>query len=505
MDDKIKNHVIIALKDAILTAMLVFLLTIILVGFETETASDQKLTFITHFASVFWSVIIIASGRFLIVLSNYKNPLPAIYIGGLGFFYFFILGLINVSKGHGLVPQPFAAQIVNAIFGLGSLLVLIMGLKSRYGRRRISKVGIFTAPLAIVKGFVKKIRLFDAFSIALIILAFILPITSWGDRKLVDSMILILTYIMLGWGLNIVIGLAGLLDLGYVAFYAVGAYTCAKLSTMFGFGFWEILPIAGMLAAIMGIVLGFPVLRLHGDYLAIVTLGFGEIIHVILINWVNFTGGPNGLGNIGKITFFGYPFTNNPPVGVTSFHQLFGIEYSSIQRSVCLYYIILFLAIITNIVTMRLRRLPIGRAWEALREDEIACRSLGISPTTTKLTAFAIGAMFAGFAGCFFATRQGFISPESFTFMESAIIVAIVVLGGMGSQIGVALAAIVLVGLPEFMRELELYRMLVFGSSMVLIMLWRPQGLLSHRDPVIMLPRHRRPSVISRIKGHLKK
>jgi len=158
-----------------------------------------------------------------------------------------------------------------------------------------------------------------------------------------------------------------------------------------------------------------------------------------------------------------------------------------VQRIVLLYYVILLLALITNLVSLRIRRLPVGRAWEALREDEIACRSLGINPTTTKLSAFALGTLFAGFAGCFFATRQGFISPESFTFLESAVILAIVVLGGMGSQTGVVLAAVLLVGLPEWFRDLAQYRMIAFGAAMVLIMLWRPRGLLAGRTPTIRL------------------
>jgi branched-chain amino acid transport system permease protein len=292
---------------------------------------------------------------------------------------------------------------------------------------------------------------------------------------------------MLGWGLNIVVGLAGLLDLGYVAFYAVGAYSYAIIARDLGLTFWACLPLAGVFAAFFGVILGFPVLRLRGDYLAIVTLGFGEIIRIVLLNWTSFSGGPNGISGVPRPSFFGFPFTANPTEGTTSFHQLFGLDFSAEHRIVFLYYLILVLALVTNVFTLRIRRLPIGRAWEALREDEIACRALGINPTNTKLTAFAIGAMFAGFAGAFFATRQGFISPESFTFIESAVILAIVVLGGMGSQIGVVLAAILLIGIPEFFRELAQFRMLAFGAAMVAIMIWRPRGLLAHREPSIRL------------------
>jgi branched-chain amino acid transport system permease protein len=241
--------------------------------------------------------------------------------------------------------------------------------------------------------------------------------------------------------------------------------------------------IAGILAAFWGVLLGFPVLRLRGDYLAIVTLGFGEIIRLILLNWRDLTGGPNGISSIPRPSFFGLPFAEGPG----GFAATFGLEFSPTHRVVFLYYVILALALITNWATLRLRRLPIGRAWEALREDEIACRSLGINTTNTKLTAFAIGAMFGGVAGAFFATRQGFISPESFNFGESALVLAIVVLGGMGSQLGVAIAAVAMLGGFELFREFEQYRMLLFGIAMVTIMIWRPRGLIATRTPSILL------------------
>src|SRR3974390_1143290 len=311
----------------------------------------------------------------------------------------------------------------------------------------------------------------------------------------------ILIYVMLGWGLNIVVGLAGLLDLGYVAFYAVGAYSYALLAKTFGLSFWILLPLAGCLASFWGILLGFPVLRLRGDYLAIVTLAFGEIIRIVIINFVDLTNGYAGIGGIPRPTFFGIPFNADDD----GFAAVFGLEFSPIYRTIFLYYLILGLALLTCWVTVRLRRLPVGRAWEALREDEIACRSLGINTTNTKLTAFAIGAMFAGFAGSFFAARQGFISPESFTFMESATILSIVVLGGMGSQIGVAVAAIAMIGGTEIMRDLGFlksvfgptfdptqYRMLIFGFAMVLIMIWRPRGLISTRAPSVFLKERKR-------------
>jgi len=314
-----------------------------------------------------------------------------------------------------------------------------------------------------------------------------------GAAKWIDNFgIQILIYVMLGWGLNIVVGLAGLLDLGYVAFYAVGAYAYALLAKSFGLSFWILLPLAGILAAFWGILLGFPVLRLRGDYLAIVTLAFGEIIRLVLINWVPVTNGYAGISAIPRPTFFGIPFNADDD----GFAATFGLEFSPVHRTIFLYYLILGLALLTAYVTVRLRRLPVGRAWEALREDEIACRALGINTTNTKLTAFAMGGMFAGFAGSFFAARQGFISPESFTFLESATILSIVVLGGMGSQIGVAIAAIAMIGGTEIMRELDFlkrvfgnefdptqYRMLLFGFAMVLIMIWKPRGLIATREP----------------------
>ncbi|MBR0670121.1 high-affinity branched-chain amino acid ABC transporter permease LivM [Neoroseomonas soli] len=319
----------------------------------------------------------------------------------------------------------------------------------------------------------------------MLVLAVALPFVPGTGRYELDLGILVLTYVMLGWGLNIVVGLAGLLDLGYVAFYAVGAYAYALLATTFGLSFWICLPLAGILAAFWGVLLGFPVLRLRGDYLAIVTLAFGEIIRIVLTNWVSLTNGPNGITSIPRPTFFGLTFSAGGGPG--SFADFFGIEPSPTHRVVFLYYLILALALLTNWVSIRLRRQPLGRAWEALREDEIACRALGINVTTTKLTAFALGAMFAGFAGSFFATRQGFISPESFTFIESAIILAIVVLGGMGSQIGIAIAALVMIGGFEVFRDLDEYRMLVFGGAMVLIMVARPRGLVGSRTPTVAL------------------
>lgn len=321
--------------------------------------------------------------------------------------------------------------------------------------------------------------------IGLIVLAFIWPF--YGSRGAVDIATLILIYVMLGLGLNIVVGLAGLLDLGYVGFYAVGAYSYALLSHYFGLSFWICLPIAGLMAATFGFLLGFPVLRLRGDYLAIVTLGFGEIIRLLLRNMTELTGGPNGISGIDKPTLFGLSFERRAAEGMQTFHEYFGIAYNPVSKVIFLYLVALLLALAALFVINRLLRMPIGRAWEALREDEIACRALGLNPTVIKLSAFTLGACFAGFAGSFFAARQGLVTPESFTFIESAIILAIVVLGGMGSQLGVILAAIVMILLPEMMREFSEYRMLMFGALMVLMMIWRPQGLLPMQRPVMKM------------------
>ena len=330
-------------------------------------------------------------------------------------------------------------------------------------------------------------------------IAAVLLLGPQGSLKYVDNFgIQILIYVMLAWGLNIVVGLAGLLDLGYVAFYAVGAYSYALLSTYYGLSFWILLPLSGIFAACWGMILGFPVLRLRGDYLAIVTLAFGEIIRIVIMNWTDLTRGTFGISNIAKASFFGiYSFDLKDP---NNFIKTFGLPFSSAWYKIFLFYIILALCMLTAYVTIRLRRMPIGRAWEALREDEIACRSLGINTVTTKLTAFATGAMFGGFAGSFFAARQGFVSPESFVFLESAVILAIVVLGGMGSLTGIAIAAVAMVGGTELLRDMdflkvifgedftpELYRMLIFGLAMVVVMLFKPRGFVGTREPTAFL------------------
>ncbi|MDR3496751.1 MAG: high-affinity branched-chain amino acid ABC transporter permease LivM [Ancalomicrobiaceae bacterium] len=512
------------------------------IGLQAVQNMDNKLVLAARPALLICFVLLIATSRFVFLLPGALKLLTALFggvallvLGGAGMavggfstangyvagFGDLVVRSIAITLGSdGGTPSLLARIAAEAVtvgafhilVGLFLLLVVVAGLTAK---------GASAAPGSAVVGrglatILPPILIGAVIAYPLVMLDSLGP---GGSIKWIDNFgIQILIYVMLGWGLNIVVGLAGLLDLGYVAFYAVGAYSYALLAKNFGLSFWVLLPLAGMLAACWGIILGFPVLRLRGDYLAIVTMAFGEIIRLILINWVDFTNGYAGISGIPRPTLFGVPFTANDDGFVAkvngfipwfgsligakpdSWWMTFQMEFSPIYRTIFLFYVILFLALITAFVTLRLRRLPVGRAWEALREDEIACRSLGINTTTTKLTAFALGAMFGGFAGSFFAARQGFISPESFTFMESAQILAIVVLGGMGSLYGVVIASIVLVGGFELMRELDFlkqifgesfdptqYRTLLFGLAMVLIMLWKPRGLISTREPTAFL------------------
>jgi branched-chain amino acid transport system permease protein len=383
----------------------------------------------------------------------------------------------------------FAAVLI--VFALRFLSSFIPRRSRRAWPERIDRPKPSTAALARFAAWAGAAAL-AAFPVAALVALGPAASLKWIDNFGVQ----ILIYVMLGWGLNIVVGLAGLLDLGCVAFYAVGAYSYALLSGALGWPFWVCLPVGGLLAALCGALLGLPVLRLRGDYLAIVTLAFGEIVRIVLTNWTEVTNGDAGLGSFQKITFFGWPFIPGPH----GFAALFGLKYLPIHRVMFLFYLVLTLAFLTNFITLRLRCLPIGRAWEALREDEIACRSLGMNVVTTKLSAFALGAFVAGLAGAVFAARQNFVSPSSFTFIESATILAIVVLGGRGSQLGVALAAIFIVGGSELLRELDglkaifgpafdptQYRMLIVGFAMVVMMNWKPRGLIAVRKPTILV------------------
>src|SRR5215831_18724821 len=297
-----------------------------------------------------------------------------------------------------------------------------------------------------------------------------------------------LLYVLLALGLNIVVGFAGLLDLGYIAFYAVGAYVYAFLaSPHFGvhWPFWAILPIGAALAALFGVLIGAPTLKLRGDYLAIVTLGFGEIVRIFLNNlsrpW-NITNGPQGIARIDPIRIGGVDFSKSG--------SLLGLDFSG---PIKYYYFLLVVLIGVIFVCLRLQNSRIGRAWEAIREDEVAARAMGIDTTRLKLLAFAMGASFGGVAGGMFSAIQGFVSPESFVLVESIMVVSMVVLGGMGNVWGVVLGALLLSYVPEFLRfpvepmqrevfgrtliEPEVVRMLIFGFALVLVMALRPGGL----------------------------
>jgi branched-chain amino acid transport system permease protein len=418
----------------------------------------------------------------------------------------------NISNELVVVQRWGLLAIFVAIAAVGRFAIVVF-LRPHLDARKLAKARSGELDISDKKGF------FHAHFLKIALLALVLyPVVivalvgAQGSLKWVDNFgIQILIYVMLAWGLNIVVGLAGLLDLGYVAFYAVGAYSYALLSSYFGLSFWVLLPLSGILAGLWGIILGFPVLRLRGDYLAIVTLAFGEIIRLVIINWTDLTKGTFGIASIPKATLFGIPFDASPH----GFAKLFHLPISSAYYKIFLFYLILALCLLTAYVTIRLRRMPIGRAWEALREDEIACRSLGINTVTTKLTAFATGAMFGGFAGSFFAARQGFVSPESFVFLESAVILAIVVLGGMGSLTGIAIAAVVMIGGTEALREMEflklifgpdftpeLYRMLLFGLAMVVVMLIKPRGFVGSREPTAFLKERKSVSGSFTKEGH---
>ncbi|CNF82656.1 leucine/isoleucine/valine transporter permease subunit [Yersinia enterocolitica] len=394
----------------------------------------------------------------------------------------FVMGLQLQLDGTKLIVQG-ASEVRWLWIGAACIVVFFFQLVRPLIQQGIKKVSGPAWVLPSFDGTTPRQKLLAA---AIIIAAIAWPFLV--SRGSVDIATLTLIYVMLGLGLNVVVGLSGLLVLGYGGFYAIGAYTYALLNHYYGLGFWESLPLAGIVAALSGFLLGFPVLRLRGDYLAIVTLGFGEIVRILLLNNTEITGGPHGISQIPKPTLFGLEFSRTAKDGGwDTFHNFFGLTYDPSDRIIFLYMVALLLVILTLFVINRLLRMPLGRAWEALREDEIACRSLGLSPTKIKLTAFTISAAFAGFAGTLFAARQGFVSPESFTFVESAFVLAIVVLGGMGSQFAVILAAVLLVVSRELMRDLNAYSMLLLGALMVLMMIWRPQGLLPMKRPQLKL------------------
>jgi branched-chain amino acid transport system permease protein len=289
-----------------------------------------------------------------------------------------------------------------------------------------------------------------------------------ANNYMVDVGITCLIYIVLGLGLNIVVGLAGLLDLGYIAFYAVGAYTYSLLNLHFGMSFWLCLPLGILLGAVCGCIIGYPTLKMRGDYLAIVTMGFGEIIRLVLNNWDSLTKGPNGLLGMAKPAIMYPAFSHG------------GLEWAtySLKSLHALYYFILLIAVLTVIGVRRLDQSRIGRAWVAIREDEVAAELSGVPTTWLKLLAYAMGAGFASVAGAFFAAKLSYTNPNFFIFMESCIVLCIVVLGGAGSIPGVILAGIILIAVPEVFRELQDYRMFAFGLAMAVMMVLRPEGLL---------------------------
>jgi len=503
-----------AVREALYAGVIAFGLFVLLIGLKTDQNIRNELVLVQRWGLLAIVVAAVMAGRFLMVafvspfMARQKiiNPLTGRRPDPLSARFFHPRNVV-IAFVVAAVLFYFASSIAEAVGPTASTyLTLVRAFAVIYVIAWViyhsrSFLSDYIAPVGIGALIIYPV-------VCIVLLSLIggsLAVGLQGSLKWVDNFgIQILIYVMLAWGLNIVVGLAGLLDLGYVAFYAVGAYSYALLGTHLGWSFWILLPAAGIMAAFWGVILGFPVLRLRGDYLAIVTLAFGEIIRLVLINWREVTNGSAGISGIPKVTFFGlFDFDVSSPNYIA---KVFDLPTSGAYYKIFLYYLILALCLLTAYVTIRLRRMPIGRAWEALREDEIACRSLGINTTTTKLTAFAIGAMFGGFAGSFFAARQGFVSPESFVFLESAIILAIVVLGGMGSLTGIAIAALVMIGGTEILRELqflkqifgndftpELYRMLLFGLAMVIVMVWKPRGFVGSREPTAFL--HERKSV----------
>ncbi len=365
--------------------------------------------------------------------------------------------MIELEAPYFGLERPLIVAGVVAALGLMQWLVSQWGRASPVWADRLVEAGGTT-----LRGAAQRIdrRLLYALALAAAVL---IPLAL--NRYYIDVLTQVGIYVTLALGLNIVVGLAGLLNLGFIAFYAVGAYTYGLLATRIGLSFWQVLPLGGVLAAVFGVLLGFPALRLRGDYLAIVTLGFGEMIRIVLNNWDSLTGGPNGIIGIARPSLFGFTFSHP-------------IHY---------YYLILAVVLLTIFAVNRLNQSRLGRAWTAMRDDEVAAEATGIDLVKTKLLAFGLGATWAGLAGVFFASKMTFISPESFTFFESVLVLCMVVLGGMGSIPGVILGAAMLLILPEMMRQFALYRMLVFGAAMVGMMVMRPKGLLTARRRAIPL------------------
>jgi len=355
-----------------------------------------------------------------------------------------------------LLFLPFKGILAAAVFFVAvSAILTLVKFFSGYQKKLASLINTF-GDTVHKSGLLSHKQVFVT-RYACLLSLFILPF--FVREYFLDVAILVGIYIILALGLNVVVGFTGLLNLGFVAFYAFGAYSYALLNTRFGLGFWSALPFSVGLSTIAGFLLAIPALRLRGDYLAIVTLGFGEITRLILNNWDSLTMGPNGISGISAPGIFSLP------LGKLSYF----------------YYLVLFFVLITVFTTKRVYSSKIGRAWVAIREDEIASSIMGINTTMYKLYAFAFGAFWAGLAGAVFAGKMQFVSPESFTFMESVLILCMVILGGLGSIPGVILGALILVLLPELLREIQLYRMLALGAGLVLLMVFRPQGLFGGR------------------------
>ncbi|MHB8483192.1 MAG: ABC transporter permease subunit [Nitrospiria bacterium] len=360
--------------------------------------------------------------------------------------------LIFISLWFGLLGLPFMGWI-NALKLSGA--IFCGGLILRHAGRLKPIFGKLKKALEKLPG-QKFIRHSNGAKLSAVVLLLGLPLVL--NNYQLDVLTMAGLYIVLALGLNIVVGFAGLLDLGYAAFYAVGAYSYALLSTHFHLSFWLALPLGAFLSGCFGFVLGVITLRLKGDYLAIVTLGFVQILHLVLNNWDSVTHGPKGILGI-----------SHPQIGDFSFNQ-----------PVYYYYLILGIAFIAIVSIQRINYSRIGRAWVAIREDEIAAESMGLNTTKLKVFAFVMGAFWAGMGGTFFAGKYGFVSPESFTFFESILILSMVVLGGIGSIPGVISGALILIILPEVLREVSDYRMLVFGLAMILMMVLRPQGMIAN-------------------------
>lgn len=348
-----------------------------------------------------------------------------------------------------IIVGPFLGWIGAVSVGGGSLVLMMLGGRRRSESRKAEADESITLTTRIHTLFKNRYVVIGS-SVFIVALPFILP------RFPLEITTLALIYVLLAMGLDIVVGLTGLLALGFIAFYAVGAYTYALLATRLEVNFFLAIPLGALASAFAGYLVGLPVLRLKGDYLAIVTLGFGEITRIVLNNWDSVTGGPNGILGIPRPMFFGV----------------------KLATPGAYYWIALALVVLGGALVHRLVHSKVGRAWEAIREDELAAATVGIPVVRYKLLAFSLGAGFAGVAGVFFAARMTHISPESFTFLESVLVLCMVVLGGMGSLPGVILGAVVLIVLPELLRGAELYRMLMFGVLLIAMMRYRPQGFL---------------------------